>query len=126
MEKEKIMMKIHPITICREKLQNNDFIIINYRKKAEMLEGIMAEEEELREFAAEIYFKISNRILVRNGKRRKVLDCLKKFKLEYNYTSYVTNYDEINTMLEQFENCCQKLIRKKNDFSDAIKNDYLD
>ncbi len=126
MEKEKIMMKIHPITICREKLQNNDFITINYRKKAEMLEGIMAEEEELREFAAEIYFKISNRILVRNGKRRKVLDCLKKFKLEYNYTSYVTNYDEINTMLEQFENRCQKLIRKKNDFSDAIKNDYLD
>lgn len=58
-------MKIHPLTVCREKLQNNDFITTNYRKKAEMLEDIIAEEEELRNFAAEIYFEISNKILVR-------------------------------------------------------------
>lgn len=118
-------MKIHPLTVCREKLQNNDFITTNYRKKAEMLEDIIAEEEELRNFAAEIYFEISNKILVRNSKRRKVLDCLKKLNLEYNYTSYVTDFDEINTMLEQFENRCQQLLGKKNDFSDAIENDYL-
>lgn len=74
-------MKIHPLTVCREKLQNNDFITTNYRKKAEMLEDIIAEEEELRNFAAEIYFEISNKILVRNSKRRKVLDCLKKLLL---------------------------------------------
>lgn len=52
-------MKIHPLTVCREKLQNNDFITTDYRKKAEMLEDIIAEEEELRNFAAEIYFEIS-------------------------------------------------------------------
>ena len=92
-------MKIHPLTVCREKLQNNDFITTNYRKKAEMLEDIIAEEEELRNFAAEIYFEISNKILVRNSKRRKVLDCLKKLNLEYNYTSYVTDFDEINTLM---------------------------
>lgn len=125
MEEEKNKMKIHPLTVCREKLQNNDFITTNYRKKAEMLEDIIAEEEELRNFAAEIYFEISNKILVRNSKRRKVLDCLKKLNLEYNYTSYVTDFDEINTMLEQFENRCQQLLEKKNDFSDAIENDYL-
>lgn len=65
-------MKIHPLTVCREKLQNNDFITTNYRKKAEMLEDIIAEEEELRNFAAEIYFEISNKILVRNSKRREL------------------------------------------------------
>lgn len=123
--RRKNKMKIHPLTVCREKLQNNDFITTNYRKKAEMLEDIIAEEEELRNFAAEIYFEISNKILVRNSKRRKVLDCLKKLNLEYNYTSYVTDFDEINTMLEQFENRCQQLLGKKNDFSDAIENDYL-
>ena len=123
--RRKNKMKIHPLTVCREKLQNNDFITTNYRKKAEMLEDIIAEEEELRNFAAEIYFEISNKILVRNSKRRKVLDCLKKLNLEYNYTSYVTDFDEINTMLEQFENRCQQLLEKKNDFSDAIENDYL-
>ena len=64
------------------------------------LNGRRKNKMKMRNFAAEIYFEISNKILVRNSKRRKVLDCLKKLNLEYNYTSYVTDFDEINTMLE--------------------------
>ena len=89
--RRKNKMKIHPLTVCREKLQNNDFITTNYRKKAEMLEDIIAEEEELRNFAAEIYFEISNKILVRNSKRRKVLDCLKKLNPD--------NFDSVEWVL---------------------------
>lgn len=61
--RRKNKMKIHPLTVCREKLQNNDFITTNYRKKAEMLEDIIAEEEELRNFAAEIYLRSAIRFL---------------------------------------------------------------
>lgn len=114
-------MKIHPLTVCREKLQNNDFITTNYRKKAEMLEDIIAEEEELRNFAAEIYFEISNKILVRNSKRRKVLDCLKKLNLEYNYTSYVTDFDEINTMLDSLRIVANSCLGRKMIFLMRLK-----
>ena len=57
-------MKIHPLTICREKLQNNNNFITNNYKKVEMLEEIIAEEEILKDYALYIMRLVIRFLLV--------------------------------------------------------------
>lgn len=117
-------MKIHFLTISREKLQDHDFISkINHDKKTFFRE-LRISEESLKSSANEIYSQISDRIRTRNSQRRKVLDNLKKLNLTYDYTSYVTEFDEINDMLLQFNVFCQEHLKLKEKFLLLIENDY--
>lgn len=117
-------MKIHLLTISREKLHNHDFISkINYDKKTFFQEMSM-NEEFLKNFANEIFSQISNKILIRNSHRRKVLDCLKKLNLTYDYASYITECDEINEMLVRFNVSCKEHLKRKEEFLTLLENDY--
>ena len=117
-------MKIHLLTISREKLHNHDFISkINYDKKTFFQEMSM-DEEFLKNFANEIYSQISNKIQIRDSHRRKVLDCLKKLNLTYDYASYITECDEINEMLVRFNASCKEHLKRKEEFLVLLENDY--
>ncbi|MGN0396185.1 MAG: hypothetical protein ACI4EF_12545 [Coprococcus sp.] len=118
-------MRIHPITICREKLQNNEFIVETGADKVNMYFKLIEAEKSLEAYASEIYSAISTNILTRSSKRRKVLDCLKKLQLEYDYSSYVTEHEEVNVMLKEFRCLCEAYIRNKHLFEQAVESDYM-
>lgn len=117
-------MKVHLLTLKREKLHNHDYISKMMYDKKTLFHELRMSEESLKNFADEIYFQISNRILTRNSQRRKVLDCLKRLKLTYDYASYKTECEQINEMLIQFDDSCKKHLKLQEDFWLAIENDY--
>lgn len=118
-------MKTHSLTLSREKLRNNDFIWKIDHDKETLFREISRSEESLKDFANKIYCQISNKILTRSNQRRKVLNCLKKLNLTYDYSSYETGCDEINEMLIQFNISCKKLLQQKEEFLFSIETDYF-